>query len=229
MTKKNLLLFWTLLLLINCQLYAETSAAISSDNGDTSAFLTKKLLEQMDADYPVLAEDDEPYGVRLKQLTQTIRKYENLTLSYRIFHNEQITIIAFPDGNLRLSTGLMDLMNDDELFAIIGHAIGHLFYKDTEEAIQKAHAGKSADSQLKEILSAFTDFAYSKQREYAADEFSFTLCVDQGMDPYAMSSALEKLLKVSDKNARKLLTLHPDTKERVMKTRLLGDQYYNNQ
>jgi len=228
MTKKNLLLFWTLLLLINWQLYAKTSTAISSDNGETSAFLTKKLLEQADTDYPVLAEDDEPYGVRLKQLTQTIKKYEGLVLNYRIFRDKQIAIVAFPDGSLRISTGLMDLMTDDELFAIIGHAVGHLFYKDTEEALQKASVGKSADSQLKEILGAFTDFAYSKQQEYAADEFSFTLCVDQGMDPYAMSSALEKLLK-SDKSTQKLLTLHPDTKERVMKMRLLGDQYYNNQ
>jgi putative metalloprotease len=38
----------------------------------------------------------------------------------------------------------MDLMDDDELFAVIGHELGHVVNKDSMKAMKRAYLGSAA-------------------------------------------------------------------------------------
>lgn len=74
----------------------------------------------------------------------------------------------------------MDLMDDDELMAVIGHEIGHVVHTDSKDAMKNAYlaaAAKSAagaaggvlekltDSQLGEIAQALSNAQFSQNKK----------------------------------------------------------------
>ena len=107
----------------------------------------------------------------------------------------------------------MDLMDDDELMSIIGHEIGHVVHADTKHAMKNAYLASAArnaagaaegsalaklsDSQLGEVVTAFTDAQFSQKQEHAADEYGFEFAVKHGFSPYGMSNSLNKLVELS--------------------------------
>jgi putative metalloprotease len=45
---------------------------------------------------------------------------------------------ATADGSVRVYSGLMDIMDDNELLAVIGHEIGHVANHDSQDAIKSS-------------------------------------------------------------------------------------------
>ena len=121
-----------------------------------------------------------------------------------------VNAFACGDGSIRVFSSLMDLMTDDELMAIIGHEIGHVVHADVKHAMKNAYLASAArnaagaaegstlaklsESQLGDVVTAFTDAQFSQKQEYAADEYGFKFCVDHGFSPYGMAESLEKLM-----------------------------------
>lgn len=191
-----------------------------------------------------IAPDDSPYAQRLKGLTQDIR-VEGLNLNFKVYLTDDINAFASGDGSVRVFSGLMDLMEDDELMAVVGHEIGHVVHTDSKDGIKNAYlraAARSAassaggtlaklsDSQLGDIAEAVAGAQFSQKQETEADEYGVAFCVENGLDPYAMSRSLEKLLKLSEGAqgqsalAQKIFSDHPDNAKRVERTRALADK-----
>ena len=61
---------------------------------------------------------------------------------------------------------------------------------------------KLTDSQLGDMAQALAGAQYSQKQEYEADEFGFQFCIDNGRDPYGMSNSLNKLLQLSESEAK---------------------------
>ena len=139
----------------------------------------------MDAHNPV-ADDSTSYGARLKRLTEGITEVDGLPLNFKVYLVVDVNAFACGDGSIRVFAALMDLMDDDELMSIIGHEIGHVVHADTKHAMKNAYLASAArnaagaaegsalaklsDSQLGEVVTAFTDAQFSQKQEYAADE-----------------------------------------------------------
>ena len=49
-----------------------------------------------------------------------------MKLNYKVYEVVDINAFACGDGSIRVFSALMDLMDDDELMAVIGHEIGHV-------------------------------------------------------------------------------------------------------
>lgn len=208
------------------------------------ADLSREAVAWMDEHNPVAPESSE-YAARLKRLTQGITDADGLPLNFKVYLVVDINAFACGDGSIRVFSSLMDIMDDDQLMAIIGHEIGHVVHADVKHAMKTAYMASAArnaagavegsvvaklsESQLGDLVSAFTDAQFSQKQEYAADEYGFQFAVKHGFSPYAMHSALNKLVELSKGEkaslVQKMFSSHPDTEKRAEKMKERAEAY----
>ena len=221
----------------------DVAKAVTLSDADI-ARLSRESVEWMDANNPV-ADDSTSYGARLKRLTAGITDAEGLPLNFKVYLVTDVNAFACGDGSIRVFAALMDLMDDDELMSIIGHEIGHVVHADTKHAMKNAYLASAArnaagaaegsmlaklsDSQLGEVVTAFTDAQFSQKQEYAADEYGFQFAVKNGFSPYGMANSLNKLVELSKgakaSTVQKMFSSHPDSEKRAARMKEQADAY----
>ncbi len=175
------------------------------------------------------------YTKRLDRIMARFHNIDNLNLNYKVYQSSTVNAFASGDGSVRVYTGLMDAMNDDEVFAVIGHELGHLINKDVRDAYRAAYlvvaarygiaavnttAGALSTGFLGDLGQELASRAYSRRQETQADETAFQFCIQNGVDPYAMYHALNVLIQLSGQTSQQgklaeLLSTHPDTYKRA--------------
>ena len=202
------------------------------------ADLSREAVEWMDANNPIADETTE-YGARLKRLTEGITEINGLPLNFKVYHVVDVNAFACGDGSIRVFSALMDLMDDDELMAIIGHEIGHVVHADVKHAMKNAYlssaarnaAGAAEGSTLAKlsVVTAFTGAQFSQKQEYAADEYGFEFSVKNGFSPYGMGNSLNKLVELSkgakSSTVQKMFSSHPDSEKRAARMKEKADAY----
>lgn len=205
--------------------------------------LSRQSVEVMDKENKV---NTGAYKTRLDRVMAGITEVDGITLNLKVYETKEINAFACGDGSIRVYSGLMDVMNDDQLIAIIGHEIGHVIHKDTKSAMQRAYAsaaargviaaasgtvGQLAQSSLGDIAQSFVSAQFSQKQEFAADNYGFDFAVKHGHDPYSMATALEKLLELNHAGGSKasavaqMFSSHPDCALRAQKMREKAETY----
>ena len=202
-----------------------------------AAQLSKEAVTKMDAEH-LIAGPSDPYTIRLNKIFGKHAIAFGLALNYKVYVLKEVNAFATADGSVRVYTGLMDVMDDNELLVVIGHEIGHVVNHDSRDAIKAAYqkealiegaasqSGKIAavtDSQLGKIGSAMIDCKHSRKQESEADDFAYEFMKKNGYDVNAVESAFSILAKMSEGTQSDFLTRmmssHPDSKERAEKAR----------
>ena len=205
------------------------------------AQLCAESVAWMDANNKV---DDGEYDARLKRLTKDITEVDGVKLNFKVYDVIDINAFACGDGSVRVFSSLMDIMNDDELMAIIGHEIGHVVHHDTKDAMKRAYMasaarnamgaaggtiGKLSESTLGDITQSFMTAQFSQKQEYAADDFGFEFAIKYGHSPYSMAEALARLVEISngEKSSRiaQMFSSHPDSEKRSARARQKAEAY----
>ena len=225
----------------------------------TSYTITDEQVAAMCTEYIVyqdqqstIAAADSPYTVRLNNLVSKIKGAESLNLNFKVYHTDEINAFACGDGSIRIYSGLMDVMTDEEVFAVIGHEIGHLKNSDTKNMMIQAYKTaaikdaigaintkleKLTSSQLAAIATAYSEAQFSQTQEFAADNMAFNICLESGFGPYAMYNALTKLVELAggaDSNqgiaakVAQMFSTHPDSATRAAKMKQTADNYVAN-
>ncbi len=211
------------------------ASALTISNNEIIALCEEHMME-MDTTNIILPDDD-PYTERLGRVMSRFKNLGSMRLNYAVYDDEStVNAFASGDGSVRVYSGLMDLMDDDELFAVIGHELGHLNNHDVRDAYRTAYLvvaarygiasfGERANAISMGFLGDLSDElannAYSRHQENKADEAAYRFCIANNVDPYAMYHALEKLDSVSDNQAGKksgfanMFSSHPDTMKRI--------------
>lgn len=215
-----------------------TAASIPDDQ---IIALCKASIVQMDAQSVI---DKGEYKERLSRLMKGVNKAGKLPVNFEVYRTSEINAFACGDGSIRVYSGLMDVMTDEELVAIIGHEIGHLVHEDTKNAMKKAYLASAAvdvvaaagtvgaitAGTLGEITQAFLNAQFSQKQEFAADEYGFDFAISRGMSPYSMNKALEKLVSLSGSKSSasavaKMFSSHPNSAERAERMKQKADNY----
>ena len=198
------------------------------------AQLCSQYMAESDGQNTILPADNS-YTQRLNRIMARFHNISNLNLNYKVYQSSTVNAFASGDGSVRVYTGLMDAMNDDEVFAVVGHELGHLINKDVRDAYRAAYltvaarygiaavnttAGALSTGFLGDLAQELASNAYSRRQETQADETAFQFCVQNGVDPYAMYHALNVLISLSGQTAQQsrlqeLLSTHPDTYKRA--------------
>lgn len=202
-----------------------------------AAQVSKEAVVKMDAEHTVAGPTD-PYAIRLNKIFGKYTTAFGVTLNYKVYILKEVNAFATADGSVRVYSGLMDVMDDNELLVVIGHEIGHVINHDSRDAVKAAYqkealidaaasqSGKVAaltDSQLGQIGSAMIDSKHSRKQESEADDFAYEFMKKNGYDVNAVESAFSILAKMSEGTQSDFLTRmmssHPDSKERAESAR----------
>ena len=213
------------------------TAAMISDDQVTE--LCRQSVAYTDAQTPLAAAK---YQQRLAKLLAGIKEVDGKPINYKVYRSNEVNACAYGDGSVRVNSALMDLMDDDELLAVIGHELGHVANKDSMKAMKRAYLGSAAreaifaaggygqlaGTVLGDISEAYVNAQFSQKQESQADEYGFQFTVDQGRDPYSMARSLEKLNSLSSgqqsSTLAKMFSSHPDSAKRAEKMRKKADK-----
>ncbi len=172
-----------------------------------------------------------PYAQRLAGLTDRYRNYDGLALNFKVYQSREVNANASADGSVRVYSGLMDLMTDDELLFVIGHEIGHVKRGHSAKAMRTALATSGlrkaagaasnstvstlADSQLGGLLQAVVNAQHSQAQETESDDYGLAFLRKAKAKPEAAASSLRKLAKLSGGGGATILSSHPDPARRA--------------
>lgn len=220
----------------------DAATAVTLSDADVIQ-LCREAVEWMDANNPIADETTE-YGQRLARLTKDLKEVDGLPLNFKVYHVIDINAFACGDGSIRVFSALMDIMDDDELMAIIGHEIGHIANTDVKDAMKSAYMTSAAinaagaasstvsalsDTQLGDLAQAFMGAQFSQKQEYAADDYGFKTCIETGFSPYGMANSLGKLVELSNgaqaSAVQKMFSSHPDSQKRSVRMKEKADKH----
>ena len=194
-----------------------------------------QYIVQLDGQSKVLPESN-AYTQRLRKLTKGITQVDGIPLNFKVYQTKEVNAFACADGSVRVYTGLMDLMTDDEVLGVIGHEIGHVALKHTKKEMRTSLLTSAAleglastsqtaavltDSQLGAIGNAVMNAQYSKKQESQADDYGYEFLKACGKNPWGMAMSFEKLQAVAGGSGaratavQKLFSSHPDTETRI--------------
>ena len=204
--------------------------------------LCAQYMTETDGQNTVLPASND-YTQRLNRIMAKFKNISDLNLNYKVYQSNTVNAFASGDGSVRIYTGLMDVMSDDEMFAVVGHELGHLINKDVRDAYRTAYlvvaaryglaavnttAGALSTGFLGDLGQQLASNAYSRKQEYEADEKAFQFCIANGVDPYAMYHALNTLIKLNGNSATQsrvaeLFATHPDTQKRATRIKDMAE------
>lgn len=193
-----------------------------------------QYIQNMDKQSNV-ASADNPYSIRLAKLTQGLTSVDGVPLNFKVYITDDINAFACADGSVRVYSGLMDRMTDDEVLGVIGHEIGHVAHKDTKKAFQQAliqsavingigatseTAAALTSSQLSQIGQQLLSAKYSQKQESNADDYGYDFLKSHGKNPWAMAYAFQKLGDLENGSAAnagmaQMFSSHPSTSKRI--------------
>jgi putative metalloprotease len=202
------------------------SAATLSDTN------VKQLSDQSCAEMDkknTLATADSTYAKRLTNIMSGL-KNTGLPLDAKVYMTKDVNAWAMANGCVRVYSGLMDLMTDDEVRGVLGHEIGHVALGHTKAAMQVAYTTAAArgllgstgnatltalsSSHIGELGETFVNAQFSQRQESQADDYSFDLLTKNNANRQALVTAFQKLAKL-DGGQSSLLSSHPASAARA--------------
>jgi putative metalloprotease len=200
------------------------AATISNDEMKSMAF---NAAQEYDAEN-IVAPDDNNYAIRLAKLTNNISTPDNLDLNIKVYLSDTVNAFAMADGTVRIYSGLMDLMTDDEVLFVIGHEIGHVKHEHSKQAYRMAYAASAVRKGVASGSGAASDLAasaigglveelvnaqFSQSEETQADTYGLDFLRHNNIDTKASITALAKLQELGESSS--MFASHPSSKERV--------------
>lgn len=243
------LCFSSLILILGLLSYQEAEAKLKLDkllNGAkkvvSAATISDKDVREYVHEYVIysdsinqVAPENNEYSKRLVKLTEGLNQVDGIPLNFKVYITKDVNAFACADGSVRVYSGLMDLMNDDEVLGVIGHEIGHVTHKDTKNAMKQAlinsaifdgigatgdFASKLTDSQLGVIGQTVLNSKYSRKQESNADDYGYDFLKSNGKNPWVMAMAFDKLNRLESNGTQasvlsKMFSSHPSTPDRI--------------
>lgn len=175
------------------------------------------------------------YAKRLKRLTAGYQARDGKSFNFKVYMTPKINAFAMADGTIRVNSGLMDLMNDEELLFVIGHEMGHVVHNHSRKKVVMAYAssavrkgiaaqeneiGLLARSVVGGLAERLTNAQFSQHEERQADIYGYRFLEKEGQDSHAAVTALEKLATLARQHT--VLSSHPEPAARAKKLRESG-------
>ena len=217
--------------------------AMSLTNAQVQEYV-RQAVAQMDAQNKV-APASSSYTKRLDRLTKGFRQVDGTPLNFKVYITDDINAFACADGSVRVYSGIMDMMTDDELLGIIGHEIGHVANEDSKDAFRQALVNAAladaigstgtamaqlTEGQLGQLAQSLMSAKYSRKQETEADAYGYEFLKANGRNPYAMVLAFEKMQALEGKAGNvggalaNAFSDHPDTAKRIAHIKLLCER-----
>lgn len=185
-----------------------------------------------------------------KKLLESIEDPE-VEFQFLVIDDPMLNAFAVPGGYIYITRGMLAYLDSEAALAgILGHEIGHVIghhsykqmkknMKDTLLIIAGLGAGIATGQGANTIaawatattqLSAMSQAGYGRDNEMQSDEFGMIYAYDAGYDPREHSKffrVLQFKQRVSGVGYHGFMASHPDTIERIIRTREKADILVN--
>ena len=171
---------------------AEAFQAYSLSDEQVKA-LSDKACQEMDAKATIAPASSE-YSKRLGKIAAALGDNINgQPVNYKVYQTKDVNAFAMANGCIRVYSGLMDLMNDNEVEAVIGHEMGHVALGHVKKGMQR--------------------------QESEADDYSYDLLRKRGINPAGLATSFEKLAKLEAGRQSSMFDDHPASEARAQHIR----------
>ncbi len=192
--------------------------------------LSARAAAKMDEENKV-APPGSAYAERLQRITRSVDQPGGIDFNFKVYMSDQLNAFAMADGTVRVYSGLMEAMPDDELRAVILHEIGHVVLDHSYDQMKKqlytnaafqalvsagGTIGDLTQSQLGNIAYTAINAKFSQEDELEADRYAVKSLHRMGRDPYAMKRAI-KTLQEKAGGGGGFLSSHPSNQTRIDK------------
>ncbi|WP_432720222.1 M48 family metalloprotease [Jeongeupia wiesaeckerbachi] len=192
--------------------------------------LSVQSCQQQDAK-ATIAPASSTYAKRLNNVMKGLPTSVNgAKLSFKVYQAKDVNAWAMANGCVRVYSGLMDMMSDDEVRAVLGHEIGHVALGHSKKAAQVAYSVAAArgavgavgsstitalsKSQLADLGEQLINAQFSQKQESQADDYSFDLLKSKGYNPQALVTSFQKLAQLSG-GSSSIMSSHPASADRA--------------
>ena len=167
--------------------------------------------------------------VGAKLVNNTVAKKSGYQFDFHLLRDEKtINAFALPGGQVFITHALFSqLKNEDQLAGVLGHEIGHVLGKHSNERITDANfwklltmgASVGADlGQLANNIGQQTLLKNGRGDELESDELGVKLMIDAGYDPKNLIGVMEILKAAAGPNRiPEFQSTHPDPENRIEK------------
>lgn len=192
--------------------------------------LSDKSCKQTDSENQ-LAGASSKYSRRLKKIAKALgNNIDGTPVNYKVYLTRDVNAWAMANGCVRVYSGLMDMMTDNEIEGVLGHELGHVSLGHSRKAMQTAYATLAArdaisatsgvaaqlsQSQLGDLAEGVINSAFSRSQEFDADDFSYELLKKRNIKREGLVSAFEKLATMDAGRAKSLMDSHPTSADRA--------------
>lgn len=196
--------------------------------------LSNSSCKQMDSENQ-LAGASSKYSKRLKKIAKALgNNIDGTAVNYKVYMTRDVNAWAMANGCVRVYSGLMDMMTDNEIEGVLGHELGHVSLGHSRKAMQTAYATLAArdaisatsgvaaqlsQSQLGDLAEGVINSAFSRSQESDADDFSFDLLKKRGIKREGLVSAFDKFATMDAGRAKSLMDSHPTSADRAQHIR----------
>lgn len=198
----------------------------------------KTLSEQSCAEMDkqnTIAPASSTYAKRLNKIAKALgNNIDGTPVTYKVYMTKEVNAWAMANGCIRVYSGLMDMMTNNEVEAVLGHEMGHVALGHTRKAMQVAFTttaartaaasaggiiGSLSQSQLGDMGEKLVNAQFSQTQETQADDYSYNLLKKRGIDPVGLATSFEKLAKLEQGRQSSMFDSHPDSEARAQHIR----------
>ena len=191
---------------------------------------------QLSADYGVTQDPQlAAYLTRTGNLLAANTHRPNMPYAFHVVNATYVNAYAFPGGTIGVTRAiLLQLNNEAELAALLGHELGHVNARHTAEIMSKSMLATAVIGGLAGAVQARTGYgglagqlgmlgsgallaSYSRENERQADDLGLAYMVKAGYGPEGMVGLMEMLNSLSKRRysaAELLFATHPMSDER---------------
>lgn len=196
--------------------------------------LSDEACKEMDSK-ATIAPAGSKYAQRLNTIAAALGDNINgQPVNYKVYMAKDVNAFAMANGCIRVYSGLMDMMNDNEVEAVIGHEMGHVALGHVKKGMQVALGtnaarvaaasaggviGSLSQSQLGDLGEKLVNAQFSQRQEAEADDYSYDLLRKRGINPIGLATSFEKLTSLEAGRQSSMFDDHPASAERAQHIR----------
>jgi putative metalloprotease len=171
------------------------------------------------------------YAKRLAAALKPLKmdKFNGKPLNAKVYLVTDVNAFAMDNGCIRVFSGLMDIMNDDEIRAVVGHEIGHVLLGHSKKSMQTAYSLQAArgaasavsstaatlnQSELGDLGQKFIQAQFSQTQETAADDQSYGILQKEKLSRAGLVTLFQKLAKLEGAD-HSMFSSHPSSPDRA--------------
>lgn len=171
------------------------------------------------------------YSQRLEKIASALGDNINgQPVNYKVYVTKDVNAFAMANGCIRVYSGLMDMMTDNEVEAVIGHEMGHVALGHVKRGMQVALGtnavraaaasaggvvGSLSQSQLGALGEQLINAQFSQRQESEADDYSYDLLRKRGISPLGLATSFEKLAQQEAGRQSSMFDDHPASTARA--------------